>query len=461
MVFERKQKRRNLDGVDALDRISQLPEHIIHHILFLMPHKDAARTTVLSKSWKQVWNSLPRYDFTFCDGTYYDNSPAHFEKKIEKFVRSVNEDLLPLREHKTTIQIVQQFRLRMTLCHHKYASRIDNWIKLANRNLMESLYLELTSMNKVGRYVLPKTTFFVESLAELTLKGCKVLGNYFGDDMIKSIYLRKLTLERVDVNYLTITKILRCCPLLEEFTQSNCCVKAKRVHINYAPKLKKAKLYGVKKIKIEAPNLEELYCRGDPGRLDSDSFACNNVKKLKISMFETSKLFEDLNSKFPLLETLDLQFYDSKLKISSDRLKSLSLLCPNKQLPMLQISFSPEELSKDLPIPPIATVEHLELGNVPIMQDYTALLDGLLWSCHPKVLLIRADSESKEFVNFLSETLVIKEEEPKCCGDSHMKCWRHYLKAVKSEPYLDGMEYVKVCHCDALSDSISALEICH
>ncbi|XP_075665365.1 putative F-box/FBD/LRR-repeat protein At5g56810 [Castanea sativa] len=308
MVFERKQKRRNLDGVDALDRISQLPEHIIHHILFLMPHKDAARTTVLSKSWKQVWNSLPRYDFKFCDGTYYDNSPAHFEKKIEKFVRSVDEDLLPLHEHRTTIQIVQQFRLRMTLCHHKYASCIDNWIELANWNH-----------------------------SELTLKGCKVLGNDFGDDMIKSIYLRKLTLERVDVDYLTITKILHCCPSLEDFTQSNCCVKAKRVHINYAPKLKKAKLYGVKKIKIEAPNLEELYCRGDPGRLDSDSFACNNVKKLKISMFETSKLFEDLNSKFPLLETLDLQFYDSKLKISSDRLESLSLLSPNKQLPMLQV----------------------------------------------------------------------------------------------------------------------------
>ncbi|KAL0010760.1 hypothetical protein SO802_005868 [Lithocarpus litseifolius] len=196
----------------------------IHHILFLMPHKDAARTTVLSKSWKQVGNSLPRYDFTFCDGTYYDNSPAHFEKKIEKSVR----------------------------------------------NIMESLYLELTSMDKAER--------------------------------------------------------------------------------------------------------------GDPGRLDSDSFACNNI------------------------------------------------------------SFTPEELSKDLPIPPIATVEHLELGNVPIMQDYTALLDGLLWSCHPKVLLIRADSESKEFINFLSEILVIREEEPKCCGDSHMKCWRHYLKAVKSEPYLDGME---------------------
>ena len=50
-VIERKQERRKLDycapllHVDALDQISQLPEHIIHHILFFMPHKDAALTT--------------------------------------------------------------------------------------------------------------------------------------------------------------------------------------------------------------------------------------------------------------------------------------------------------------------------------------------------------------------------------------------------------------------------------
>ena len=36
--------------IDALDRISQLPENSIHHILFLMPPKDAARTSSLSKT---------------------------------------------------------------------------------------------------------------------------------------------------------------------------------------------------------------------------------------------------------------------------------------------------------------------------------------------------------------------------------------------------------------------------
>lgn len=57
----------------------------------------------------------------------------------------------------------------------------------------------------------------------------------------------------------------------------------------------------------------------------------------------------------------------------------------------MQNYFTSEEL--------VPIVKHFVLDNVPTMKDNTAILDGLLWSCHPKVLLIRADSESKEFVN--------------------------------------------------------------
>lgn len=57
MRYEKKKKSRNTEYyaplvsiIDALDRISQLPENSIHHILFLMPPKDAARTSSLSKT---------------------------------------------------------------------------------------------------------------------------------------------------------------------------------------------------------------------------------------------------------------------------------------------------------------------------------------------------------------------------------------------------------------------------
>ena len=244
MVFETKQKRRNLNDhaplvrVDALDRISQFPEHIIHLFLFFMPPKDAARTSALSKTWRRAWNSVHRSDFTF---SYYCNRIVLEKRGAEfsKFVKSVDEALLPLREHKT---IIQCFRLSMTVCDDKYAPCIDNWMELANRNHMETLYLDLTRMGRVKSYVLPKTTFSVGSLAKLTLKDCILLVDYFGDNMNKFICLRKLTLESVEVDDLTVKKILCCCPLLEEFTLS-WCMKAEFVHIGYALKLKTAMLY--------------------------------------------------------------------------------------------------------------------------------------------------------------------------------------------------------------------------
>ncbi|MED6156191.1 hypothetical protein PIB30_012206 [Stylosanthes scabra] len=42
-----------------MDRISGLPKGILHEILGRLPDKDAARTCVLSKSWRQTWFSFP------------------------------------------------------------------------------------------------------------------------------------------------------------------------------------------------------------------------------------------------------------------------------------------------------------------------------------------------------------------------------------------------------------------
>ncbi|XP_058204369.1 uncharacterized protein LOC131318541 isoform X2 [Rhododendron vialii] len=48
---------------DKVDRISQLPEPIIHHILSLLPTEDAVCTNVLSKTWRRIWSTFPVFDF--------------------------------------------------------------------------------------------------------------------------------------------------------------------------------------------------------------------------------------------------------------------------------------------------------------------------------------------------------------------------------------------------------------
>ncbi|XP_026433494.1 F-box/LRR-repeat protein At3g59200-like [Papaver somniferum] len=46
------------------DRIGELPEPLIHHILSFLPIKSIASTTILSKKWNNLWLSLPVLDFT-------------------------------------------------------------------------------------------------------------------------------------------------------------------------------------------------------------------------------------------------------------------------------------------------------------------------------------------------------------------------------------------------------------
>ncbi|KAK2654518.1 hypothetical protein Ddye_014374 [Dipteronia dyeriana] len=44
---------------EEVDRISELPEPILHHILSFLPFKQVALTCVLSKKWEETWKRYP------------------------------------------------------------------------------------------------------------------------------------------------------------------------------------------------------------------------------------------------------------------------------------------------------------------------------------------------------------------------------------------------------------------
>jgi hypothetical protein len=57
------------------DRISDLPEGVLHHILSLLPARDAVRTCVLARSWRNRWLSAPALRFACSQGQLRSTGP--------------------------------------------------------------------------------------------------------------------------------------------------------------------------------------------------------------------------------------------------------------------------------------------------------------------------------------------------------------------------------------------------
>ncbi|KAK6161611.1 hypothetical protein DH2020_004992 [Rehmannia glutinosa] len=58
-----KRRRMMVSNSMDMDKISNLPQPILHHILSFLSQKEAVQTCVLSKSWRYVWSARPAIDF--------------------------------------------------------------------------------------------------------------------------------------------------------------------------------------------------------------------------------------------------------------------------------------------------------------------------------------------------------------------------------------------------------------
>ncbi|EXB55281.1 Putative F-box/FBD/LRR-repeat protein [Morus notabilis] len=66
---------------------SELPQHILHHILNFVPTKEAARTSILSKTWKSTWDSRSKVDLDLnIFEPYEENFPEFARKTLERYV---------------------------------------------------------------------------------------------------------------------------------------------------------------------------------------------------------------------------------------------------------------------------------------------------------------------------------------------------------------------------------------
>ncbi|XP_016469955.2 F-box/LRR-repeat protein At3g03360-like [Nicotiana tabacum] len=182
------------------DRLSDLPDEILIHILSMLPESDnklIVRSSVLSKRWRFLWKAVPiSLDF------------GRFVVKGNRdFVGSVNRELHYWR----SFEKIRTFRV--VLYNYEEMSKVkdvDLWvyfaIKVAN---VEDFTLEIESDSHL--YEFPQFAYKNTSLRNLVLSGCKL--NPSGS--VNWTSLVSLSIRNIELTDGVMGKVLSGCPNLE------------------------------------------------------------------------------------------------------------------------------------------------------------------------------------------------------------------------------------------------------
>ncbi|XP_006354007.1 F-box/LRR-repeat protein At3g26922-like [Solanum tuberosum] len=184
------------------DRISQLPDHILVHILSFLTIKEATYISLLSKRWLPVWKYIPRLDFDATEPLHQVFLNHKLRKMhMKKYVRWVNRTL-----HKCEVHRLDQFRVCFDL--NKFAQHeIDKWLEFAFARQVQRLELDLLKGGKETRDFDYCYTFPAQLLG-LNHKLPPLWHNFMS--------VKVLLLKSVNVTGEVLEFFLHNCPFLEE-----------------------------------------------------------------------------------------------------------------------------------------------------------------------------------------------------------------------------------------------------
>ncbi|KAK6161610.1 hypothetical protein DH2020_004991 [Rehmannia glutinosa] len=285
-----------------MDRISELPQHILQHILSFLSQREAIQTCVLSKSWRYLGSTRPNFEFR---ERYFNADKQTFLSVMDKILH---------RYHDQKIS-VQKFLVEMSMVDFESISFLEKWIPLVvlNKgiNTFSLSFLSYTS----AHIALPTVVYKAEFLKELSLEGCK-LSQINPLDEVLFKHLKDLSLTYVYIADDTFEKIMSGCPLIE-YVNLEGCEGLKTIKVNKARhNLKEFYFddYMISKkeddpsIEIDAPTLESISIMGCTNWFHHHKnfpyLKCLHLDNVRLS----TKSFGSFSFDYPCLEELDLLF---------------------------------------------------------------------------------------------------------------------------------------------------------
>ncbi|CAI8583647.1 unnamed protein product [Vicia faba] len=308
-------KKRKLEmeqNVELVDRISHLPDHVVHHVLsFLRNPKDAIRTSSFSKRWKALWDSYAMLVFDELKFAARFGLEDGSNKEI-MFREYVSDSLL--RYLANNSQMYKLF-IHMTSFELTDTPLVDSWLTSAVSQDIKEIDLHVGFQGS-KRYTLPHAVFSSETLTGLRLSGCILQS--CGDILLprlQKLYLRKLQLAEH-----TVIGLISRCPLIEDLRFIQC--SGLKFLIIYHDSLNRVEIHNcnqLKRVDVIASNLETFWFSGKKStscKVGLDH--CKSLKKLTLEHPQVTRdFFETKFTRFPLLEKLDL--------FVSDNMKSITI----------------------------------------------------------------------------------------------------------------------------------------
>ncbi|MQM21691.1 hypothetical protein Taro_054735 [Colocasia esculenta] len=290
-------------GAGGHDRISELPDAILGHILSLMPAKAATQTTILSRRWRDLWRYIWRFSTTL-------DFTAEFAARQtpDEFVRNVNR-YLELHRGKKIQRFLVSFDtdprffpdVEMPFdTDTRFFPDVEKWVEFAVARDVEELRLEFSSEEQetdfvyvgketwVSGFSVPHQVFDCMPLRVLALGNCRLSPP---PDISGLCSLRSLSLTRVDVTSDVLQSILSECGLLERLFLRDC-VHLESIKLT-SPSIKLKQLVVVDcglliDLEISASSLQSFHFYGDVWRMGSFSDVTNLADVFICSIDRTS-----------------------------------------------------------------------------------------------------------------------------------------------------------------------------
>lgn len=225
----------------TIDRISNLPDEILLLILICLPVRDAKRTSVLSRRWKNLWRlALPRM-------TSLEFSVSRFDKNSEiNWPNFISRMFDFLKSHPAPE--LDMLRVNLAL-YSKDSHRVDKLIKIAEKKSTKRLELDFSST--------------------LDSKDCPFPFLFPKISNIYSLRLTELHLRCVNINQRVVELLLLNSCLLESLylkeatgftslTVGDASIKLKKLEINLCYELKRIEIVSASKLETLEMDISDV-----------------------------------------------------------------------------------------------------------------------------------------------------------------------------------------------------------